>query len=785
MNKDKSMGNISFCCVRKGFNVGEKNRVCNHIKYSCLLFMFFLFPGFSLNAGNITGYVYTLDEKGNKVPLENANVYFPNLKNRTTSDSKGKFTIEKKSNDDAWLVATFSGYSTDSVLVNGTDGSILEFLLKEGKVLNSIVVTGTRQNNNLLRNSLLKTEVISKTGLMKMACCNLSESFENSATVSVGFSDAISGAKQVQLLGLSGNYTQLLAENIPSLRGLASTYGWSYTPGSWLESIQLSKGVSSVINGYEAIAGQINLEFKKPNYTDPLFLNLYTDQFGCYEGNVTAATQVTENLWTGLMVSGTLDNRPHDYNKDNFLDMPKRQFGNVYNRWFYLNPNGVQSRTGIRFLYENRAGGHDTKHNNTSNSGAHYTTDIANRNFTIDNKTGFPVGRKEGQSIGIITSFTHQEQNSEFGLKTFNGTQNSYYNNVLFTSHIGSRNSHKYTVGGSFTYDNYKTHYRDSLPFNRTPLTALNRQEVVPGLFGEYTYSPLDKFTLILGARTDYNSKYGWLFTPRANIKYNMVDNVIIRGSVGKGYRAPNVIADNIGVLASSRKLYVEGISGLGIESAWNYGGNVTFYIPIWDKRKMTFSLDYFHTEFQNQAIVDLERNSNSVYFYNLSGRSYADAWQADLSVTPFQGFDVFAAFRYNNTQITYSDGDQHYLVEKPLTSRYRCLVNLSYATRFRKWVFDFTTQVNGPSRIPCLNGYNSELKESPSFPIYFAQITKNTKRFDVYIGAENISDYKQKKPIINANNPFDQGFESSFIWGPVVGRKIYAGVRLRIGKLR
>jgi outer membrane receptor for ferrienterochelin and colicin len=484
-------------------------------------------------------------------------------------------------------------------------------------------------------------------------------------------------------------------------------------------------------------------------------------------------------------VSGTLDNNAHDYNKDGFLDMPKSQMINVYNKWLYLAPGGIQSRTGIQFLYDDRQGGHDSKHTLVSYSGAHYFTNIDNRNYIVDNKTGFPVGSKEGQSIGIITSFTHQEQNSAFGLKTFDGTQTSFYSNVLFTSFIGNTTSHKYTVGGSFTYDNYNTHYLDSLPFNLTPMTPLDRKELVTGLFGEYTYSPMEKFTLIVGVRTDYNSHYGWLITPRANLKYNIADGIIIRGSIGKGYRAPDVIADNIGIMASSRKIYVDEIQGLGIESAWNYGGNLTWYIPIWDKHKITFSLDYFHTEFQNQAIVDIERNSNSVYFYNLKGRSYADAWQADISLTPFRGFDVMAAFRFNNTKITYSDGNQQFLVEKPLTSRYRGLLNLSYATRFKKWVFDFTTQMNGPSRIPSLNGYNSELKESPSFSVYFAQITKNTKRFDVYVGAENILDYKQNNPIINAGNPFDQGFESSFVWGPIVGRKIYAGVRLRIGKLR
>jgi outer membrane receptor protein involved in Fe transport len=753
-------------------------------KYRYFLSLILLTGFHTMHAANVIGYVYTLSENGKKIPLSGANVYCANNNAVAKSDEKGRFALNIESMVGLRLIAAFTGYSSDTILVHDLQGELPEFVLKQGRNLQRVTVTASKQNSILSKTSVLKTESINKTGLVKLACCNLAESFENSATVTVGYTDAISGAKQVQLLGLSGIYTQLQGENIPTLRGLASTYGWSYIPGSWLESIQISKGASSVVNGYEAIAGQINLEYKKPNNTEPLFLNLYTNQYGCCEGTMTAATQVAANLWTGLLVSGTLDKNAHDYNGDGFLDMPKTEQIDVYNRWFYLNPNGLQSRTGIKFLYEDRTGGHDAKHSISSGSG-HYVTNIDNKDFTVENKTGFPVGSKEGQSIGIVNSFTHYEQNSAFGQKTFAGTQNSGYTNVLFSSRIGDNLSNKYTVGGSFVYDNFKTQYQDLLPFNLTPLTALNRTEAVPGIFGEYTYSPHENFIVVVGVRADYNSKYGLLYTPRVNIKYNISDNIVLRGSLGKGYRAPNVIADNIGIMASSRKLYLDGISNLKIESAWNYGGNMTFYIPVWNERKMTLSVDYFHTEFQNQAVVDIERNSNSVYFYNLQGRSFADVCQADLSVTAFRGFDVFAAFRYNNTKISYSDGKEQYLVEKPLIARYRGLLNLSYATKFKKWVFDFTTQVNGPSRIPWLNGYNSEVKESPCFPIFFAQVTKNTKRIDVYLGAENILDYTQKNPIINPTNPFDQGFESSFIWGPILGRKVYVGARIRIGKLK
>ena len=753
-----------------------------------IIFIFFFFASNIVHAQLISGHVFS-DENGKKTALEGANVFFPKTGKGVISVSDGSFSLKRENGDPLQLIVSFVGHISDTIHLSGNKDEHLEIILKKVVELSEAVVTSYQVGTIISTFTPLKTETITKAGLQKLACCNLSESFENSATVTVGFTDAISGAKQVQLLGLSSVYSQTMSENIPTLRGLAATYGWSYTPGSWLESIQISKGASSVVNGYESISGQMNLEMKKPNQTEPLFINLYADFSGRYEGNVTAATQVTKDLWTGLLLHASGEWQEHDTNGDTFMDQPKSKLVNAYNRWFYLNENGLQSRTGVKFLYETRESGQTT--HGAAQDSERYITAIDNKGMTVENKTGFPVGSKEGQTIGFINSFTHHEQNSVFGKKTFGGTQNSFYSNLLFTSHIGEEIAHKYTVGASFLYDSYKTNYSDLLPVSfsllpQTALTQLDRDETVAGAFSEYTFSPSERFTFILGLRGDYNSRYGWLITPRTNVKYNITDNIIVRASAGRGFRAPNVIAENIGLMASSRKFDVNTISDLNIESAWNYGGNVAFSIPIWNERKMSVSVDYFHTEFENQAIIDMERDNRNVYFYDLQGRSFADVMQIDVSLTPFKGFDVYTAFRYNNTQITYTDIDgTNYQREKPLSSQFRGLVNLSYATNFKRWVFDVTAQVNGQSRLPNLGGYTDESEFSPTFPVYFAQITKNSKRFDVYLGVENILDYKQQHPILNYDAPFSDSFDSSRIWGPLMGRKAYIGARIRIGELK
>jgi outer membrane receptor for ferrienterochelin and colicin len=418
-----------------------------------------------------------------------------------------------------------------------------------------------------------------------------------------------------------------------------------------------------------------------------------------------------------------------------------------------------------------------------------YQTDIENSNISAFNKTGIAFGRREGQSIGIINSFTRHEIESAYGAKQYDGKQNTFYSNVLVSSFLVNE-THKYVAGASFLYDRFDETYSDTLAKNsvNTPMPIrLAREDIVPGAFAQYTYSFQEKLTVMAGVRGDYHNRYGMLFTPRANVKYNFTNDIIFRVSAGRGYRSANVIAENIGYLASSRRMNVLAINDLDIEKAWNYGANLTFYIHLPEERTITVGMDYYRTDFDNQAIVDMEYDRQEIYFYNLQGKSYANAWQMDVQATPFKGFDVFAAFRLSDTRVTYSHNGQRFTADKPLSSKFRGLLNFSYATNFEKWKIDVTAQFNGSSRLPGLSegGYSAAQERSPAYPLYFAQITKKTKRLDIYAGCENILNYKQKNPIIEANDPFGSIFDASRIWGPLMGRKFYAGIRLRIGEIK
>ncbi|MDR0660917.1 MAG: TonB-dependent receptor [Prevotellaceae bacterium] len=751
------------------------------LKY--LLVLFFIPAVAAAVPPKITGKVFSFSNSEKQQPLEFASVYWAGSSTVVMTNEKGAFSIERLSTQNAKLVASLTGYTSDTLDI-ASDVEEVTFILNEGMMLEGANVAGRKRGGFISKLASVKSEVITMEGLSKMACCNLAESFENTATISVGYSDAVSGARQIRMLGLAGTYTQMLDENIPTSIGLASTYGLSYTPGPWLESIQISKGTTSVINGYESIAGQINMEHRKPDRSNPLFLNLFASSEERFEANAISAAQFNERLSTVVFAHGSADTKLHDDNDDSFADLPKVRQLNVGNRWLYKMKNDWQLRFGLGFLDERREGG-QVSHGEMGITPL-YETRIDNRHFNAYAKLGIPFNGK-ASSLGWIASYHYHDEDARYGSirpngtgKFFNGNESGLFTNLIFQSFFGGNGQHKYSVGASYKYDKLSALYNDRLMlYNAGQTIDFGRDESTVGTFAEYTYSPGEHLNVIIGARYDYNNVYGSLFTPRAHLKYNFLENSSFRASVGRGYRSAYVIPDNMGILANSRQLVVNP-NDLKMEEARTYGLSFTQTFPLSGTRTAMFSIDAFRSDFRNQVVVDTEHDAFGIYVYNLDGDSYANAFQIDFSIDPIERFTIFATFRYTDTKITVSHGK----VEKPLIDRYKGLINLAYATRFEKWKFDFTAQLNGKSRIPTRDGNMDSSTYSEVYPMFYAQVTRKFKRLDIYVGAENIGNYTQKNPIIDPQNPFGTQFDASTVWGPLMGRKFYMGIRLTLGQL-
>ena len=675
--------------------------------------------------------------------------------------------------------------------------------------LDATIFVERQAGNYLSKGKDIRTEVISAAGLCKMACCNLAESFENSASVTVGYSDAVTGARQIRLLGLSGVYTQMLDETRPVMRGLAAPFGLSYVPGQWLESIQIAKGSSSVINGVECMTGQINMEHRKPTDEKPLFLNAAIMSDTKMDFNIASSLQMGYKWSTVILghVSGNV--AAHDMNNDGFLDEPKMLQFNLSNRWLYMADNGVQVRFGVRALQDSRHGGQVLKDESgnlqlydkdsfilspleASGKVNPWGTEIYNRSLNGYLKVGVPLNEDNSQNIAIIADYSYQDMDSYFGATDYIAGQHSAYANLLYQNVIND--SHRFTLGLNGTFDRFNEEFlrkywimtvQDQGWTGSTDLANA-------GVFGEYTFHAGEKFSAIAGLRGDWFAQQGFKVSPRITLKYIPVDEIVLRANGGRGLRYSTPLIDNIGVLSTGKK-FTGAYDKHILEDAWTVGGNLTYYMPFGASSNTYISFDYFRTQFAQQMVVDYEYADNEIFFYPLNdNRSYTDNFQIDFSVDPIERFNITATFRYTNARI---ELDGKGLVEKPMTSQYKGVLNLQYATNLNRWIFDFTASVNGPCRVyefmKDMDGIVAKNNRyySPVYPLLYAQITRRFKGWDVYIGAENLTNFRQKEVLVGTVgqdgyiNPRVASFDASCIWGPLMGVKAHIGFRFTLWK--
>ena len=747
-----------------------------NLKSFIITIIILVFP-IVLSAQSIVGGQVVEYKNNKKEAISGANVYWSNSNVGVSTDFNGSFELPiiKSTNK---LVVSFVGYTSDTIIIKEPSKNI-EINLTQNEQLEEVVVAARQAGTHISRLNPITSLEITSAELCKAACCSLAESFETNASVDVSYTDAATGAKQIQLLGLSGTYVQMLSENMPTSKGLGATYGLDFVPGPWMESIQISKGSASVTNGYESLTGQINIQYKKPATSEKLFINGFTSSSGRYETNINSGFNVGEKWKSAILAHASTDSYKNDHNNDGFLDEPLTKRYILMNRWeTHITPN-LNTQFGIKALEEERTGG-QTAFNRAidpTNQSA-YGIMIDSKNVEAFFKTGYIFPQDENKSVAIVTNFTHHSQKSVYGHKFYDATQNYFVGNIIFASHFGDPERHKYTTGINYLYDNLDQDLYGNV--NNIFASINNQTEQVAGAYFQYTYNIPDKLTLLAGLRGDYNNMYDPFITPRMHIRYSPNEHLAIRTSAGKGYRTPNALAENNAILATSRRVYID--ENIDMEEGWNYGINITNYIHI-GLRELTLNVEYYRTSFNNQLIMDLDQNTKEVHFYNLEGSSYSNVLQAEASMEVVRGLDIVAAWRLNDVKLTTNNE----LQQKALQSKYKGLLNLSYATPLPKWQIDFTTQFNGPGRIPTTEANITEMQredEFDSFQIFNTQITRFFRNWNIYAGIENISDYTQNSPIIDAENPFGDNFDSSLIWGPLMGRKIYFGFRFSIDRL-
>jgi hypothetical protein len=725
-----------------------------------------VFCAFQLNA-QVKGVVFGQENGKPKEPIAYAQIKVLNQSSFFT-DENGTFEYVVSKNSPDTLIVSYGGFVSDTLILTKQDRFAgYEIILIPEKELESIKITARAKSHGISRMNALQVEELGRGELRKAACCNLSESFETNASVDVNMTDAVTGTKKIQLLGLDGQYTQIQFENIPALRGLEAPLGLNSVPGTWVNSIQITKGTGTVVNGYESMAGLINVEFLKKHDLPPLFVNVYGNIFGRFEANIQSGFELGKrHRWnTGLFAHYSENFMEMDQNKDGFRDMPIGRLLSFMNKWNYSGDK-LEFQLTARAFQENKLSGQigafernfDTKYGTALNqSGIEFST-----------KTGF-LFKQIYRSLGVILNYKYHDLDFKLSGTNFRGFQNRIYGNVIYDDIFGST-IHKYRTGISFVYDDFS----QNLLQRGNPLTD-NRHDIVPGVFFEYTYTST-RFTGVAGLRYDYHNRFKDMLSPRFHGKVIVTEKSDLRFTVGRGWRTPNYIVDNLSLLASSRNWVAN--QQLKPEISWNAGVSFVQRFKLFN-RSASFLADYYYTFFERQLVVDRDVASNLVVFNNLKNNSYSHAVQVEFEMEPARNFVMRFAYKFLDIKAKYGDKMQ----QQVLVPQHRGMINLSYKTRNKRWEFDLTGKIYGNSRLPTYEDNGSEIidKWTPIYPMINSQVTHIYKNWDFYVGVENMTNFKQKNPIVDAQNPFGSTFDATQVWGSIMGINVYAGIRFTL----
>ena len=607
--------------------------------------------------------------------------------------------------------------------------------------------------------------------LFRAACCNLGESFVANPSVDVNYSDAAVGARQIKLLGLSGQYVQMMIENLPCFAGAASPYELNYVPGAWMNSISVSKGASSVKSGFQSITGQINVEYEKPDREPGININLFTDSRLKTEGNVVANLHLNHHLSTELLLHGEKDWMHHDMNHDGWHDSPAIGQWHAQNRWKYVNGRYI-FHGGIGLMREKREGGQMPSV--TDNP---FRVELNANRYEAYMKHALLLDYEHNTNVALMATGSLYNLRGEFGRRYYSTNNRDLYSRLMLEHEFNDH--HQLSAGLSLLMQGkdervWPVRVPDSILGG---YLLMNQQsEVVPGVYAEYTYKPSYRLTVMAGLRADKSSLYGAFVTPRLHVKWMVSDVVTLRLSTGKGYRSPHAWAENHYLLASGRTVAVA--QNLAMEEAWNSGLSAAFYIPL-GEQTLKLNAEYYYTHFVNQLVADYDSDPSKISIAMLNGLSYSHTAQVDGSIDFDEELELTAAFRYNDVRCTY--GGQ--LKEKPLTSRYKGLLTVAWKPYMGLLQLDVTLQLNGGGRMPTPyrmeDGSMSWDERFPAYPQLNVQFTRRFRHISLYVGGENLTNYRQPLPVINVADPWNPTFEPTMIWGPVHGIMGYAGLRM------
>ncbi len=724
-----------------------------------------LFTAIHLNAQTINGSVTNIFGEA----LEGATIYWVKAELGTSTAPDGSYVIDRSTVEQDSLIFSYVGFKDEKIYPGTLDH--WEIQLLEDNNLAQIDITAKKQATSYV-DGPYKVEGIGVREIERAACCSLAGCFSTNASVQSVTTNIVADTKELQILGLSGVYNQVLVDGVPLIQGMSLPLGSGSYPGTQLDQIFVSKGAGSVLQGPQGISGQINIITKKADDNPRLFLNAFANSFG--ESQYNANIIIKKPRWNHLLsIHNTQPAGIRDINDDGFRDIPANERFSILNKFSFNQNQDAKFKSEISFRYwtEKRTGGHIDFDPNQAFSGTNYGQIINVDHIDATVKMNYSLG--DNSAITLTQSGFYQEQDNIYGLRSYEGTQLNLNTN-LFADYFFGENDHNLKVGISNIHNDIDQLLTTKIPGEAFDLLDhYDHFDNIYGAFAETIWNQ-DIFTIILGLRTDHFGEFGWKTSPRMLIRAEVNESTDIRFSIGKGYRKAYPLAERGQLLSNNRRLIID--PQLAPEEAINIGVNAV-YKHTFSFANMTLAADAYHTLFQNQIFPNYERSATKIYLYNFYGNSVSNSFQIENKWEFNNNIDFKWAYNYLDVYLIQAQEK----IDLPFTTNHKWLANASWSTDRDDWQIDLTYSYTGSKILPSMSDFPEELQRdshAPSFNILNTQLTKRWENIEVYGGAENIFNFFQEDPIVSANDPFGTYFDTSFTWGPTKGREFYLGLR-------
>ena len=746
-------------------------------------------------------------EEENWLPLPGAYVVWKSTGQGTATDSHGFFRLDGVEGDT--LVASFIGMTTVELPFIGQ--TYVEIPLGEGFQLNEAQVVAKGPTTSVSLLDPLVVQSLGRDELCRAACCNLSEAFETNAAVDASFTDAVTGTKQIRMLGLDGKYTQIMFDNQPGARGLNILQGMKFIPGEWVDQIHIGKGAGSVTLGHESMTGQINVSLRDADIQDKLIVNGFLNRAGRFELNTVSRHAVSRKWKTALLTHGEWADRINDRNSDGFQDNALSKDVVLRSEWEYTGDRGMRGEYAVTAVTQEKESGQLPLLDAGTNG--LWMADQAVNRVVATAKTGYVFPGDDGRSLGSQLTLGNHDQTLSFGpYRSYIADQQFARLNLLHQMKTGRGDD--LVVGLSAKADRYdQALIQDGTFPVPGGIATVRREEATVGAFAEWTVKR-EQWDVILGLRSDVHDTFGVFVTPRLNARWSVSDAISLKAAAGKGWRTSVPLAEFAGVWASNRSWIfpesgsVDPFRGLQPEESWNLGLNLLSKFTL-GYRDASFNLDGYRVDFSNRVFVDLDTPGEATI---RQGRSQSRSAQAEFWWDWTKRLDITLAYRWVDASSDYDpDGFDGYGVYRkdPFVAQHRGFATVAYGSRpdakGRQWRADVTVQVTGPQRLPWT--FENDLvdpryvrpSEAPTFVTGNVQISRDfSEGQQIYVGVENVTDYRQAEPIVGIDYDTAPGevqtvsggpigddalFDAAIVYAPIFGRNVYAGVRWAFGR--